>query len=156
MVYQNDTHREVPLYRLDENVTETGFDFDGKIGDLLLGGGGGESAALRIAMPEAVRLFTSDLEDNGFANDSSLYYKSFWSFSDAFVFGDGYQKLGWNPRTCIINWLSENIVAFLLREYPESYLQFAGDQKLTVDGSFLYKPDADDLSSWGSVSRSGK
>ncbi len=44
--------QEIPLYRLLEDIPSDETDFQGKKGDLLLGGGSGEIDALRISMPE--------------------------------------------------------------------------------------------------------
>ena len=148
LVYQNDSHRDVPLYRLDQDVEAGNSDFDGNAGDLLLGGGGGESAAFRVSMPEAIRLFTSSTEDLSFTRHPERYYRAFWTFSDAFVFGDGYERLGWKPRTDLASWLAENIVAFVLREYPATYAAAAGPEALVVDGRLLRVPSAEDVRLW--------
>ena len=59
IVFGNTTHRNIPIYRIDEDVPH-GAAWQAKAGDILLGGGSGESAALRIAIPEAIWFFTDD------------------------------------------------------------------------------------------------
>jgi hypothetical protein len=46
------THQEIPIYRIDDDASDA-TSFRAKAGDILLGGGTGESAALRISIPEA-------------------------------------------------------------------------------------------------------
>src|SRR4051794_562347 len=76
----------IPLYMLHEDALDSDS-FQAKKGDLLLGGGSGESSALWIAMPEAVLFFTREdwedfikLEDYSTIGQlhDSLYY-AFWS-----------------------------------------------------------------------------
>ena len=55
----NSTHRNIPSYRVDADVPDDAH-WQAKAGDLLLGGGSGESAALRISIPEAIRFFTDE------------------------------------------------------------------------------------------------
>jgi hypothetical protein len=45
---------------LDEDALQEYDTWQAKTGDLLLGGGSGESAALRISLPEAFFFFTHD------------------------------------------------------------------------------------------------
>src|SRR5687767_8828350 len=97
---------EIPLYLLQEDALDED-DFEEKNGDLLLGGGSGETPALWIAMPEALLLFTrEDWEDFfpewwidygtvGKFHDS--LYRHHWGTHHTFMFGEVYVKLGWNP-----------------------------------------------------------
>ena len=116
----NDAHREIPLYRLEENASE----WEAKSGDLLLGGGSGESPALRISIPEAVAWATR--EDDGNSLPPEGVCRAYWSMTRAFVFGEGYTKIGWHPRQPIESWLTEHIVSFILCAYPETYGHFRG------------------------------
>jgi hypothetical protein len=130
----NDEHRNIPLYRLEESAPE----WNAKDGDLLLGGGSGESQVLRISIPEAfVGATREDAEPFRFSEDA---FKAYWSMTGAFVFGEGYVKIGWHPRQPIENWLAEHIVSFVLREYPETYGRFRGPGLLRKDGSICRRP----------------
>ena len=133
----NNSHRNIPLYRLDEEADE----WNAKAGDILLGGGSGESAALRISIPEAILWLTQD-GWNSFGSRENIY-KAYWSMSDAFVFGDGYSKIGWHPAQSVETWLAEHIVAFILREYPEAYNKQCGTFALKKDGSICRLPNPD-------------
>src|ERR1700730_3329053 len=94
-------HQFIPLYLLEQDAYDSGF--PAKQGDLLLGGGSGESPALRISMPEAIIFFTREdwhkrIPPESFETVGDLHrslYRAHWSMNDAFVFGDGYAKLGW-------------------------------------------------------------
>ena len=77
------SHRTVPLYRLDEDATDASPDFVARAGDVLLGGGAGESAAFRVSIPEAITALTS----HGPGDAQS------WC-----AFGDGYVPRGWRPE----------------------------------------------------------
>lgn len=129
----------VALYRLDENAIE----WDAKKGDLLLGGGLGESAALRISIPESIFLFTQD----GWTQFESWHdiYKAYWGMNDAFIFGEGYIKLGWDPQTSIETWLIEHIIAFILREYPNEYGEYSGPITPTENGSICRLPNPNSI-----------
>src|SRR3954449_9014209 len=54
-----DEDKYIPLYVLHEDALDADT-FQAKTGDLLLGGGSGESPAFWIAMPEAVLFFTRE------------------------------------------------------------------------------------------------
>ncbi len=137
IVYGNDAHRTIPIYRLDEDaLAETSF--QGKAGDILLGGGTGESAALRISMPEAFLFYTHD-DWNGWATFSEVV-KAYWTMTDAYVFGEGYRKLGWSPVKQIESWLAEHILAFLAQHYPADYQRHLGTVPLAENGSICRLP----------------
>jgi len=149
IVYGNDTHRSIPIYRLDEAAFGAksikpdragGRYFEGKTGDILLGGGYGGSAAFRLAIPESIYWLTnSEWADRYDGIYSDLMY-AYWSVNQAYIFGEGYQKLGWNP--CAVDlkiWLAEHITSFLARIYPQAYAQyFLGDN--VYDGSICRLP----------------
>ncbi len=138
IVAGNDSHRNIPIYRLDESTSE----WNSKQGDLLLGGGSGESQALRISLPEAIRFLTQD--HWGALGNSDGIFKAYWSMTAAFVFGEGYSKTGWNPKQSSIElWLVEHIVAFILREYPEEYMKHCGTVALIQNGLICRLPDPD-------------
>jgi hypothetical protein len=119
-VFQNNT-REIPIYQVLENIPSDENDFEGKKGDILVGGGSGEAAAFRISNPLAFHFFISD-EDTFFNlkfNALEDVFKSFWTANDAFVFGEGYQKLGWTPEVNIDLWLAENVCFLLINNLFE-------------------------------------
>jgi hypothetical protein len=134
IVYRNNSHRLIPIYRIDETAEE----WHAKPGDLLLGGGSGESAALRISIPEALQFYT-DAVRNEFDSLDELFH-AYWNPNQAFVFCEGYAKLGWHPNYPINVWLTEHILAFLLREYPEVYRKYSGPDLLEQDGSICRLP----------------
>ena len=55
-VYDN-KKRQIGIYELLEDVPADEDSFDGKAGDILVGGGIGEAAALRISYPDAFDFF---------------------------------------------------------------------------------------------------
>jgi len=132
-------NKRVALYRLDENAVE----WDAKKGDLLLGGGSGESAALRISIPEAISLFTQD----GWTKFKSWVdiYRAYWGMNDAFVFGEGYIKLGWHPQVSIETWLITHIISFIIREHPNQYKEYCGPIKPEQDGSICRLPNPNSI-----------
>lgn len=136
-------HRLIPIYRLDEDAMDASS-FRAKAGDILLGGGTGESAALRVSIPEAFRFYTDYDSDDGWPIDTIVY--PYWTMSDAFVFCDGYHQLGWNPGDDQIeHWLAEHLLAFLLREFPVDYRRYSGPYALERDGSICRLPTDDEF-----------
>jgi hypothetical protein len=134
-------HRNIPVYRVDEPAEE----WEAKPGDLLLGGGRGESEALRISMPDALVFLThEDAEVAG-----SLYY-AYWSMNMAYVFCEGYSKLGWRPdKASIETWLTDHILAFVLREYPGVYGPLCGPVSyIEEDGSICRLPTEEEKRHW--------
>jgi hypothetical protein len=141
----NNTHRDIPLYRIDEDTT--GDDsFQAKRGDLLLGGGRGESPAFRISIPEAIQVFTAAYPIREEARD--VLYRAYWTMTDAFIFCEGYLTLGWTPAAPIETWLTEHILAFVLREYPAVYGPFCGTGALTQDGAICRLPTPEERQHW--------
>ncbi len=142
-IVQGRAHRDIPVYRIDEDAPDT-LSFRAKAGDLLLGGGAGESAALRISIPEALWFYTRDDWDEWKAIDEIVH--AYWTMNDAFVYCDGYYQRGWNPGTVRIeNWLAAHILAFLLHEYPIDYRHHVGQRALEQDGSICRLPREDEL-----------
>lgn len=138
----------VPLYLLEQDALDAAS-FQAKSGDLLLGGGRGESSAMRISMPEALVFFTREDWDKYFlstgfftvAELNEKLFHAYWSMSEAFRFGDGYAKLGWNPNDMEIEiWLVQQILAFVLREYPGRWADMRGAVDLVEDGSICRLP----------------
>jgi hypothetical protein len=119
-------HRNLPLYRLEEDALagDMAASWRAKRGDLLLGGGAGESAALRISIPEAIYFFTVDDWD-AFVTYDQIYH-AYWSANEAYVFCNGYQKSGWTPAQVVEVWLVEHILAFVRREYASRYAGMYG------------------------------
>jgi len=99
IMYGNDAHRLVPLYRLDQDIDGQERGFQGKRGDILIGGGSGESAALRISMPEALQFYTYEDWERFSGSESwalPTLVTAYWSMTQAYVFGDGYRVVGWS------------------------------------------------------------
>lgn len=110
------------IYRLRQDVPATmEDDFNGKVGDILLGGGGGETPAMRISIPEAFIAYS----DNGrWEHDFFEVTQTFWSDNNhAYYRIKRYKQLGYKPANhgLIEIWLTENILAFLVKNYPEQY-----------------------------------
>jgi hypothetical protein len=147
----------IRLYRIDEDTTDDDS-FQAKRGDLLLGGGRGESPAFRISIPEAIHFFTEDDYlysrpelDSRFPTIQALWdwhFHAYWTMNDAFVFCEGYAKLGWTPDIPIETWLAEHILAFVSREYPAVYGPFRGAAPLERDGSICRLPTPEERRIW--------
>jgi hypothetical protein len=93
---------------------------------------------LRISIPEAIRFFTQINWDEFQSRDE--FYKAYWSLNDAYVFCEGYSKLGWTPDDDIESWLAEYIIAFVLREYPREFDISQCMLNLEKDGSICRLP----------------
>ena len=66
---------------------------------------------------------------------------TYWSSTQAYMFCEGYRKLGWHPHLRNIeSWLRDHIVAFVLREYPERWGNFRGNDPIDEDGSICRPP----------------
>lgn len=106
--------RQIGVYQLEQDVPDDEKDFDGKIGDILVGGGSGEALALRISHPEAMYFFKKDDWDNFKSYDE--LFKEFWSASFAFKIGVGFRKIGWEPNEKLEQWLTEKTIDMLLKK----------------------------------------
>jgi hypothetical protein len=115
-VYLNPT-REIPVYQLLEDIPKDEIDFDGKHGDILLGGGSGEAPALRISIEKCLRLFMLD-ETVDFDHWDELF-KAFWTPTESFIFGEGFSKVGWTTDKQLEAWLAENICKIVSHEFEE-------------------------------------
>ena len=122
----------IAIYELLDNIPDDEDDFDGKAGDILVGGGSGEAPALRISNPLAFQFFTFD--EDKFADlefdDLEEIFKSFWTPRQSFVLGEGFLKLGWTPDRPLEMWLTENVCKLLIS---------------TIDKFAVYKDDKVDL-----------
>ncbi len=119
-VYNSQT-RKIAIYELLENIPIDEKDFDGKVGDIILGGGSGEAPAFRISIPETVYYFTKDDLDH-FETHTDLF-KAFWTPTEAYNYCEGFSKKGWTPNSPIELWLAENI-CLLLIDNVEMYLTY--------------------------------
>jgi hypothetical protein len=111
--------RKIAIYKLLQLIPEDENDFDGLSGDILVGGGSGEAPAFRISNPKAFDFFArEDPEDVEFDTRDELY-KAFWGPNSAFIFCEGYLKLGWEPSYDIESWLAENVCQVLIDSFDE-------------------------------------
>lgn len=125
----------LPVYRLLENVSEE-LSLSGCLGDILIGGGAGEAHALRFAIPDIFNHFAKLPKETDLAG--VLPITSHWSADDAFMFGVGFEALGWNPeQQPLLIWLAEHLIAFLTRVFPERYAQLVGEFPPDQDGSIF-------------------
>lgn len=123
LVYESPTRR-IAIYELLENIPDDEKDFDGKIGDIILGGGSGEAPAFRISIPEALLFFTKDDWDN-YENQTDLF-KAFWTPTQSYIYGEGFSKKGWSPDEQIEFWLAENVCLFII-EHVDEYAHYKND-----------------------------
>lgn len=110
-IVHGNTVRKVAVYMLEQDIPKDETSFDGKAGDILIGGGKGEAKSLRVSIPEIIN-FLSD-------NNNSIYNindirKSFWTPEESHAFCNGYSKLGWNPTSNIETWLADKTVKYLI------------------------------------------
>lgn len=140
----------IMMYRLKQDV-RPGSEFDGKCCDIMVGGGSGESAAMRISVLNAQRVY-SDFRSQATRN---LEYfgdvvKSFWSSTDAYLFGCDYTELGWdvNKHGPMETWLTEHVLAFLIKEY--GYV-IPNAEELESDGSICRLPTQEELDTYKSI-----
>ena len=138
LVYYTARFQMVPIYRLDEDVEAQERSFQGKRGDILIGGGHGECAVLRISIPKAFYFYThADWErfPGAEAWTPTGLATAYWSMTNAYVFGAGYHEVGWTPAQRIEQWLTEHVLRFLVLRYPSEYACIVGTEALTEDGS---------------------
>jgi hypothetical protein len=97
---------------------------------------------LRIALPEAFSLFSN----GNAAGDYEDVCHAYWSASDAFVFGHGYAKLGWQPAAQPIElWLIEQVLAFVLKEYQTQYEEWVGTLGAEANTAICRRPNVEEL-----------
>ena len=117
---------EIAIYELLENIPGDEADFDGKVGDVLVGGGSGESPAFRISIPEAIIFWYDDEYKLEFKNYNELF-KTFWNPTESFQLCTIYKQYGWRPDIDIEFWLSEIVCNYLkntnnlLKKYRKSF-----------------------------------
>ncbi|OIN57375.1 hypothetical protein [Arsenicibacter rosenii] len=103
-VYGSPT-RTIAIYELLEDIPSSEKDFDGKTGDILVGGGSGEAMALRISIPE---VFVD-------GDERRQVFKPFWSSAFAYKVGVGFRKIGWKPGESDLEaWLVNYVVQEVL------------------------------------------
>lgn len=126
------------VYRLLEDVSDEPS-FSGRAGDILIGGGSGEARAVCFAVPEIFWFYTGGSEEEeASVNEEPII--SYWRADDAFIFGLGFETLGWNPeKQPMLIWLAEHLLAFLVREFPEQYAPLIGEDPLDQDGSIFVR-----------------
>lgn len=152
----------VAIYHLEQDVGKRQYTFQGNEGDIIVGGGAGEAAAMRIRIPEAFILYTDFkvvVEDEEIyrklenqALDKSAF-KAYWTPTEAYKFGTGYRKIGWDGEGAIDNWLTYHVLGFLLKnhpkrfDFPEKFRIKEGTLKPLEDGSIcrLLTKDEDKL-----------
>ena len=136
-VAHNNT-RHVAIYELLENIPSDEGDFDGNMGDLLIGGGSGEAPAFRISIPLAFKFFTVD--DDAFCDlefDSlGDLFKTFWTPTESYIFCEGYAKLGWTVETSIELWLAENVCKLLISTVDKYSIYKTGNLDLITNLTF--------------------
>jgi hypothetical protein len=111
-IVDGNSTRDIAVYELLENVPEEENDFDGKTGDILVGGGSGEAPAFRVTIPGALDFLLNDT-DITFDNYDQLF-KAFWTPTESYRLCDGFKKLGWDTKQSIEFWLAENICVTLV------------------------------------------
>lgn len=137
----------IPIYRLKEDAPEQApksFGFDGKKGDILLGGGSGEASAMRISMPLAMEWFTSKMNWQEQLNYRLRdMVKTFWGNEDAYRFIKDYVEMGYDvDEVPIETWLGEHIMSYLIENYHDEYKEHIGNvEKLDYKGEICSKPE---------------
>jgi hypothetical protein len=125
-VYNSST-KDIGVYELLEDIPNSEDNFDGKIGDIIIGGGSGEAPALRITMPDCFDFFITD-KDVDFQHHDELF-KAFWTPTQSFKLCEGFKKIGWDINSPIEFWLTENICLTLINEV-DKFKKFNSGQKL--------------------------
>ena len=126
----NSLTRKIAIYKLLQDIPEDEDNFNGKLGDILIGGGKGEAPAFRISYPEAFKFFT--LEDYDDFNDYDDLFKAFWTVTEAYILCNGFKKAGWKPDEQTIEfWLTERIIDILIKFIPE----YSNFKKLEISNS---------------------
>jgi hypothetical protein len=113
IVYLNPT-RDIAVYELLDDIPEDEDDFDGKKGDIIVGGGSGEVPAFRVSIPDALNLLVNK-QDVYFDNYDQLF-KAFWTPTESYKLCNGFKKLGWDTNRPIEFWLAENVCISLTNE----------------------------------------
>lgn len=125
-IVDGNSTRDIAVYELLENVPEEEDMFDGKTGDILVGGGSGEVPAFRITIPGAVDFLVFEKEVD--FDDYNELFKSFWTPTESYKLCDGFKKLGWDVKRPIEFWLTENICKTLINEVSSFKTLRSGQQ----------------------------
>ena len=128
-VFNNPT-RDIAVYELLEDIPDNEIDFDGKTGDIIVGGGSGEAPALRMSMPDCLNFFILD-KDVEFGNHDELF-KTFWTPTQSFKLCCGFKKIGWDVATPIEFWLTKNICKVLIKELEKFETLNTGQEFVTT------------------------
>lgn len=124
----------LPVYELLEDIRHESS-ISGKSGDIAIGGGSGEAKALCFAIPEIFRFLTDGPE---LATVETKPITCHWSMNEAFIFGTGFESLGWSPEEQALDiWLAEHLIAFLVRAYPKRYQHLVGEFPSELSGSIF-------------------
>jgi hypothetical protein len=125
---------QIPIYHLEEDIPDEETDFQGRRGDILVGGGSGEVEAMRIHKPAALLFYTSF---KNFPQDDHLpVTETYWSPTNTYKMCQRYELLGWNADEATIEgWLTEHVLQFVLNHYPDWFEQYAGKTKLERNSS---------------------
>jgi hypothetical protein len=127
---------DVPIYRLLETPEKGYGEFgDARKGDILLGGGSGETPALRISMPEALEVYTAHdigkrIYTEGHRYDNEV--QEFWGLNHGYDRINRYKKLGYRPKIdgWIESWLACQILHWVTQREQERYKKYMGTIKL--------------------------
>jgi hypothetical protein len=134
----------IAIYLLEQDIPAAETDFQGKRGDILLGGGGGEAPALHIAIPDAF-FYHTNIE----LWDDQPVAHAYWTMTEAYKLGAGFVKLGWNPdHQTIESWLTQHTLSFLLQKFLQNYQQYVGADTLECDGSICRSLTDDESKTW--------
>lgn len=126
----------IAIYRLEQDIPEFETDFQGVVGDILVGGGGGEAPAMRIMMPQAVLMLTNWERFLKEFKEIISVFSIYWSPNETYMMCSGFETLGWNPdKEQIGVWLTEHVVAFLIDHFADEYSEYIGQDELDHDGS---------------------
>lgn len=126
----------LPVYRLLEDITQEAS-LSGRAGDILIGGGSGEARAVSFSTPGIFTAYTTASVRDDVSTEPVI--RSHWSADDAFMFGVGFEVLGWSPeRQPLLIWLAEHLISFLVRAYPDRYAKLVGEFLPEQDGSIFY------------------
>ena len=113
-IVDGNSTRDIAVYELLENVPDDENAFDGKRGDILVGGGSGDAPAFRVTIPNTLDFLINDADV--IFNSYDELFKAFWTPTESYVLCDGFKKLGWDAKRPIEFWLAENICVTLINE----------------------------------------
>ncbi len=138
----------IAIYHLEQDIPEHEDDFQGKAGDIIVGGGSGEAPAMVIKLPDAFIFFTrfEDIEDEKqFEKKYSTFldhtpFQTYWTLTQTYILGAGFETLGWNPeKEQLDRWLTHHVLVFLLKHYPDQFKWGEGKLDLRQNGSICRK-----------------